>query len=684
MLAQLIVMIAAALSPFAALAADPPKDSLAHLTPADIGLFVEVRGLDDLLESLTDPSVWLTLAELAGQPARPDEVTQWRRTIQTGIGMQPAEAIHRLFARGAAFIGEGVGGKRDAALLCRPNENESIRELITQWDAKRQPLTNKTSVFLLKNGVSLAVLDDVLLFGDGSAGAIVLPLVLRMVEQDKHRSLADDETYRRLLDRVPGNPDGVLFARLPETTPRTATSSPASRSAIDSANVRLRTELPRILSGASSVLMALHRDGPRLHFTAVGDGPQIKRITEHRAATLAANLPERTLIAWTGYIEYSRLLADSRQLPERNALRLALGVLEKSEPLLHLLVSLKGDTCAAVGMVDAESRSVGAPASPAAALIVRTADAELTTESIDEFAKSAASVYNLFALRWGTRPLPGIEESRIGAATVHHIDLSTLLESWDGGAIGELELCWTIDGDALIVATHRDWLRQVLESRHGQTRTLREVLTISRRRPSDDSEFLLVVQPGPIADLGDAWLRWFETRKPELLRDEWWRERQPAGASVRLGVNGTEDAAQRRLLVDSVDPTGPAANLLRKNDAIVGCGGRKFATTQPVREIQECIAGRNDPRVVMLSVERDGKVVPVSIRVPFVNPLDVLRRAVAIGRIAQRAVYHESSEGERGSVGHLTVELRSSQSPLFEIPIQSGPEPVGVDDAKSP
>lgn len=669
----------------AAFAADPPRESLAYQTPADVGLFVEVHGLEDLLESLTEPSIWLTLAELAGQPARPEEVTQWRRTIEAGIGMQPGEAIHRLFARGAAFVGEGLGGRRDAALLCRPKEGESIRELLTKWDAKRLPLTNKASVYALKNGVSLAVLNDVLLFGDSSSGAVILPRVLQLSEQNNPRTLADDPTYRKLLGRVPEKPDAVLFVRLAESiAKKPTTSAPSSRPTTEAAAAELRAELPQILHGASGVLMALHRDGPKLHFTAVGDGPPAEASADRQAARIAAGLPARTLVAWTGHVDYPNLLTESQNLPERNMLRLALGVLERSEPLSHLLVSLDGDTCVAVGVVDIESRAVGAPAAPAAALLVRSADVELTAGAIDEFAKSAASVYNLFALRWGTRPLSPASEIQVAGAAAHSIDLSMLLDPWDEGAIRELELCWCIDADVLIVATHRDWLRQIIESRHSQGRTLRDVLEISQKRPADNAEFLLVLQPGPLGDLGAAWLRWFEARKPDMLRDDWWRGRQPGGSMVRLGVNGTEDSAARRLTVASVDQNGPSANLLRPDDAIIGCGGRKFATSQPVREIQECIASRPDPRAVMLTVERGGKVIPVTIHVPFVNPLDVLKRAIAIGRIAQRAVYHESAEGANGSVGHLTVELRTSQSPLFEFPVQKGPEPVGSDDPKSP
>ena len=73
------------------------EESLARHVPAEVGLFVEARGAGDLLTRFTDPQVWSTLAELAGQPARPEEVAEWRRRIRQTVKMEPEEAI-RVFA----------------------------------------------------------------------------------------------------------------------------------------------------------------------------------------------------------------------------------------------------------------------------------------------------------------------------------------------------------------------------------------------------------------------------------------------------------------------------------------------------------------------------------------------------------------------------------------------------------
>ena len=86
-------------------------DSLAKYVPAQTGLFVEARDVEDLLTSLTEPQVWLTLAEMAGQPANEKEAQQWRERVRQTVKMEPDQAIRVLFARGVAFYGEGPARK---------------------------------------------------------------------------------------------------------------------------------------------------------------------------------------------------------------------------------------------------------------------------------------------------------------------------------------------------------------------------------------------------------------------------------------------------------------------------------------------------------------------------------------------------------------------------------------------
>jgi hypothetical protein len=127
----------------------------------------------------------------------------------------------------------------------------------------------------------------------------------------------------------------------------------------------------------------------------------------------------------------------------------------------------------------------------------------------------------------------------------------------------------------------------------------------------------------------------------------------------------------------------PATGILEVNDEIAGVSGRPFATTQPVAEIQQAIDARPHARWVDLQVRREGVLLPATrarVPLPFVDPVHVLRRAVAIGKLAQRILYYDDVPDAAGPRGFLTVELRESGEPLFKFERAGQPTPVGPDE----
>jgi len=80
-------------------------------------------------------------------------------------------------------------------------------------------------------------------------------------------------------------------------------------------------------------------------------------------------------------------------------------------------------------------------------------------------------------------------------------------------------------------------------------------------------------------------------------------------------------------------------------------------------------------------IERDGVTQRMRLPLPFIAPMQFLDRVVAIGKIAQRAVYRDDQSDPAGPRGFLTIELRTSKEPLFEftqpVPISSASETSG-------
>ncbi len=644
----------------------PAEERLDRYVPADIGLYVELRDADDLLIPLTEPGAWLAIAEVAGQPARLEDTEEWSLRVQQTVGMSPNNAIRRLFAKRVAFVGEGLRQSQDAAILCRPAVD--VRQLVRQWRAKPYLTASQTSKYRLPNSVDVAVHGKLLAFGDRSSPAI-FPKTLELLETRQGTRLADDPAYQQLLERVPQDPDGVFFVRLGDPT----TTAPARRPE--------RPALLGPLRGSANVLLALHRQQDLLHFTAVGDATVTGAADKSgKLNDLVGTLPERTLLAWAGHVDHPAVADAINKLPPRNVLRIAFQVQQEAGTIDRLVNTFDPATCIAVGVVMPEARQVPAPPVPALAVLVKLRDPAQAGKEWFTLFHSTLAMYKMLSLKVSPPPRPlTLRKTNIGDVMVEQLDLSTALgPDPTKTPLGELHLSWAVDDDVLVLASHVDWLRQILAARRDGAPRLASTLSTGLKDDSSKTERdnIFIAQSGPIADLGQLWLRYFERFHPAVLEQRWWRRYQPGNNNARLGIQVVADNARRRLRVESVTPGLPAHGILEVGDEIVGCNGRRFATDDPLAEMRRGMQRRPDARYLEVFVERKrGPTRAYKVALPFVDPIQVLRRVVSIGRLVQRVYYAEDVPGPPGPRGDLTLEIRRDAEPLFAFPLAATSSP---------
>jgi hypothetical protein len=649
---------------FLAAALAPADESLARAVPADVGLFIELRQADDLLTQLVEPQLWLTLAELAGQPASLKETEQWEKRIEQTLKMSPADAIAALFSQRVAFVAQAARRTQEAVIICRPASDQ--RQLLRRWQARPLPTLGRTALYSLPGNVSVAIHDDLMIFGDPLTRAM-FDRVLGQLDGQPESSLAADPRYQRLLGRAPANPDGVLFVRLDQSE---SAAAPEERQPARA----LWSDLPQILRGSSSVLFALHRADRTLQISAIGDSPAAPPTHDDSLAPLVSSLPRQTLVAWAGHVDYPALVPLIANLPERNVFRVAYQLQEGAGTVQRLLAALNSATCVALGTVMPENRLLPAPPVPALAVLVHTRDAgSVATEWANLF-HTSLDLYRLLSLKVADPArLPPLQNFTLVDTEIEQLDLSLLVsEQPEQTPVGELHVSWALDGDVLILASHTDWLRQILEARHGLSPAIGPLLETADPPARPHAETFLVGQTAALGDFGAFWLRFCERFAPEVVTEAWWRNYQPGGRTVRLGVQVTVDPERPRLLVRSVTPDTPAEGLLRPGDEIIGCNRRRFATSQPVQEIQDGLASRPVARWIDLLIERDRVVRVKRIPLPFVDPVEITRRLAAVGRVVQRVVYVEDASEAAGTRGYLTLELRTDPRPQFDFP----PAPV--------
>lgn len=660
-------------------AAAQAPGTLAQHVPADTGLFIEGTQINDLLLALAEPRAWQVLAELAGQPASLEEAQQWRQRVRATIGMEPEQALDVLFSQQFAFVAATPSGAQDAVLLCRPTQPP--RDLLKSWDAQPRPTAGRTSQYQLPTRLGVAAPDGVLMFGDALASGGMFQRIVTFADQRRSDNLAADAAFRDLLGRVPEQPNALLFARLRGGADVAAAAAPAAASQPDQATQPAPQSqpvqpspsgsmMPGPLRGANNILLALHRTPNHLRLTLVGDGPpRAARAQNGELSQLLSGLPGSTLLAWGFWQDHDELLRLVDRLPPENALRLVLRLAGKAGSLGALAEALDAPTCLAIGAVSPASRSITAPPVPALAVCVAASDNAAVAQEMETVGGVIASGCNLLALKLGRPTAIAVEEIQLAGRTAQLLDLSPLIRSQPGGEVlAELHLCWAVDGSTLLIATHRQWLEQILLSRRGLAASLADA-SPEAWPCSAASQSLIWAQLGPAADLAGLWLDYFAQAAPHVLDEQWWRTRQPR--QPRLGIQVTEDGERRRLRVVSVEAPGPAASVLRPGDEILACDGRRFATNQPVVEMRAALESRAHAQWIDLEFERNGIRLARRIPLTFVNPVQSLRRLVALGGIAQRAVFCDEIDESGRSRGTLVITPRSSDARQF--PFQMTP-----------
>lgn len=652
-------------------------ESLARHVPADVGLFVEIRGGGDLLTRLTAPQVWTALAELAGQPAQAEDVAVWRKRVRQTVKMTPEQAIRVLFSESVAFVGEGLGRSADAVVICRPNHETSTADLLKRWNPQRLPQPQRPATYRLHSNIGVSEHQGLFFFGDLLPVEGLLRRVQRFTAQPASESLAADPVYRKLLSRVPADPDGVFFARLGEAAALpvpgvVAGSLPASQPA---SQPTLRS-LPGPLRNAENVMLALHRNDKLLRFTAVADTRQTPASERARPVRLIESLPEHTLLAWQGRVDLSEPAAAFLNAARKRPIPGVFELPQQIETLDRFVQSLDTNVCAAIGPVFPGGRSQNTPPMPAIAVLIGTRNAATTLAEVRGIVDIGMVGYMLFAVSRGLPPLlQPIEETQIRATPAFVLDLSPLLKETAQKAIGEVQLCWTVHDDVLIVASHVDWLRQIVAARAGHGETLAKVMQLPGNTGPSESVNAIVIQSGPISDIASGWLDYLKTNRPEVFDERWWRDRQPGGGEVRLGIDVVPETGSRRLRVTRVQENLPAHGRLEVGDFIVGYNNMRFRTDDPIGEITKAIQERPHARRLELLIERNGRMRQTYLPLPFIDPMQALQRMVAAGKIAQRAVYRDDSSDPVGPRGFLTIELRTSTKPLYDFSRPAPSEP---------
>jgi len=637
----------------AAVAADVPDSSmragaLAASVPVDARLFLEVRDAAGLSQTPAGEALGEVLAWLMAQ-VKSDKQGQfaadrgWRQLFAGALGLQDDRVVELLLSGRIAVAADRWEDLSAAILLAEPTDLALLEEILAP---SRVPPRQADRVrrYRLGRNQELVCDDRIVVVGRFKGENDLYPRTLKLLESDRGLCLADLAEFRERANEVPPGARAFLYVG----------SNLRKGAAAEETAVGWSLLGPRLKATAMSVQISAR--GLVMETTGRRVAPLTSMPASHEPSVdMMLFLPSSAVAAWTYPVDYVGELRRLRSANPAGAVSFYLRALELGmRPNVvenDLLNHLKGDTAFMIGRIPVRQQGAGGARDeilmPTFALLVGVDDAELVDGTLEEMAANLLRLANLPA---GPNSKVAIHSETLSAADeatiIRSIPLVNLLPA---GTVRKLlssvELSWTVADGRLVVGTHRETVRQIVQAFRGETPLMpADAIQQAMRRersPRRVPEMVFVAQPGAVAEMIDSWLGYIQRSHPEMLEPQWWRQmrRQYGGSQVQLGIRPAAGTATGVVVVSQTIPKFPAHGRLMPGDEIIAIDGRPLAPERPMQSLREGIIARAGDDRLRLTIKRRGREMVVDIPMPVsnspadqVHPLDLLRQFSKLSR----------------------------------------------------
>jgi len=624
---------------------------LAARVPADTRVYLEVRGLDRLLDSRAGGLLarFLYLADAEGSRTPPASQPAWQTLLARSVGLGEDIPPGRLFTGDLALAADSWSGIGDAILLLLPARPEALTAELEAWSPQGGGGTLRR--YGLRDGQELATDGVAAVIGRRSSRQGLYARATALWEGAAGEALGDKPSFRERTSGLPPDATALLYIEGTESVSAgelvsrrwpadwirlagVAIGLRATSEAVDvDVNCRLQEALPRtsrgfraepFLSLPATTIAAFNWpwDPIGAHRRTLGDrgGGMLRALLETLEAGLAPQDVESELLGQ--FLDDPVVVLDELALPAGAGG----GGGPQLTPGLTMVVRVRDP-----GVVDGFMRRM----------------LQHLVERLDAAGGSAAVL----------RVQPVLGEA---LGLIRSVPVAGLLTGAAPRDLLEpLELSYTVHGRRLVVGTHPQAVRQLVLAAVGRLPTMPPETvqaSLARAAAGGTCRMLAVCRPWMLAQVLDAQLAYIATTHPEMFEAGWWRRVRARREASReqLGVRGR--SADRAVEVVQVLPDGPAAGRLQPKDRILAVDGISLDPSRPTGSLRELLAMRESPDVVRLLVQREGRRTTVEVPMPsaggveVANPLQQLRSASRLLRQVRWAgwVSWQSSERELG------------------------------------
>ncbi|MBN1341555.1 MAG: PDZ domain-containing protein [Phycisphaerae bacterium] len=606
--------------------------SFAQIVPDDVRAYAEIYGLSHIEDILSPSGGWAEWTRLAaGQTSQPAVTVEWTERVTRILGMSLADAAKTLFSQQIAIAAPSHDELAEGVVLARAPDQQTIAALLQANKAQPQPGIGPVKCFMLKEGLSLAVHDLLVVLGNRSGKAKLFDRVVSLAAGQAGVTLAASPGYAALAKQLSAGNQGVLYVDMPAPAPQTAPAgnpNPKTDDASKSAQSPW-TSFRRLVVGIFP-----QDGGLDLEVRGLLDRPYVRGGLKDVSLDPIAKLPQSTLLV---YAETMDLSAMYRQVmgdrsPRQSAIRFNLEVVKA---LLHpidlekeFLGKLGPQVMLICGHAPADQRQTdGSYDLPLVAIMVESSDIEASTEVLNRFAERFLGWMNVQLARAKRTLELSINEVTYRGTTIHRVALEGLFSrTTNCPFLKTVEFCWAGVGHWLIVATHVDHIRQIIDARQGpEAKTFAASPSFKSVGGRKGITSIVLARPADAARMLQTWIDYLEKKAPHVFKPLWWQRMmvRRGGRRVALGIIIKEGAEPGRVVVGNpVLPEMPAAGRLQPGDKICAVDGRNLSEDHPEEDLRDFVAMREGPAVV-LRVEREGKLLDVRIPMSPPPPLPV-------------------------------------------------------------
>lgn len=638
--------------PVAAASRDVP---FGRYIPASVPYFVTVRNLTALDRALGDVKAGQLLAQLSG--SRDEEIRRadGRSVLQSFLGRESSIDLLTLTRLNAAVAIDSWSDTPHAVWFFRLRDTALVDEWFPQQRRAAQDTSRGALIFRTPDGLIVGQRDDILVLARRWVGDRLLVEIVQMLTGKPQASLEQSQHYQELATYLPAASLATIYV-----------NGPADDQSAPAATRIAGLEMERFVIGlyASGNHIDLAIRGTRVHASAQ------KRL-KPRAIGQMLRLPHTTLFAVTRAVDidpaalagkggnelsrYARLLLSLRGLNKEGA--------ESVSKLGPHVVFAWGQTL------------TGASDFPQVAVLVECEDsAELKAQLDGTLSNVTAAIRTLDPQQLAS--LSVAHETHLGVG-VSYIPTVTIDDPARLGALRlltDVQPAWAAWGNWMLLATHREHLKRILNAQFGLVPTLGSVPAARVIRPGQQGVAMMsVVQASTAAQQIDAWLSASSDDMPLWLDPIWWDSLLGADVlqSKSLGVRIERSYSPGQITVSTTVAETAAEGLLHQGDHIIGLNGSLIDLADPARDFRKQWRRRPRDAGPTIRVMRDGEAMDVVLPIvvdeegdrPEFDPAPVLRKLVSLARGVSFAGLTVHATDERHYSARITLRLQERAKP---------------------